>query len=207
MHIETIKLSSDKPIIGDGTKIKDTKYGEYVEIGIENRIDHSEIGSYTYTGDHCYIQNSKLNKFISMSDFVRIGPTNHPYERPSQHLFAYNGDGYGFSNKDTEFLEKRRQNTTYIGNDVWIGHGVVIQSGVTVGDGAVIGSGAVVTKDVAPFTIVGGIPAKKIKERFPEEIKQSLLKIAWWDWSREELEERYEDLRLSIEEFVNKYDQ
>lgn len=206
MHIETIQLFPDRPVIGKHSQIKDTTFGEYVEIGKENGLDNSEIGGYTYTGDRCYIQNSKLNRFISMSDSVRVGPTNHPYERPSQHLFAYNGDGYGFPNKDTEFLEMRRKNTTTIGNDVWIGHGVVIQAGVTVGDGAVIGAGAIVTKDVDPYTIVGGIPANKIKDRFPDPIKEKLIKIAWWNWNRDELEERYEDLKLPIEVFVEKYD-
>lgn len=205
MHIETVKLYPDRPVIGKYSQIKDTTYGEYVELGESNSVDNSKIGGYSYTGSYCYIQNSVIGRFASISDMVRIGPTNHPYERPSQHLFAYNGDGYGFPNKDSQFLEGRRQKVTIVGNDVWIGHGVTIQSGVTVGDGAVIGAGAVVTKDVPPYTIVGGIPAKPLKERFPKEIQEKLLKIKWWDWSRTELEERYEDLKLPIEDFVEKY--
>lgn len=205
MHIETVKLYPDRPVIGENSQVKDTIFEEYVELGTFNGVDHSKIGGYSYTGSYCYIQNSVIGRFASISDMVRIGPTNHPYERPSQHLFAYNGEGYGFPQKDTEFLEKRRQKTTTIGNDVWIGHGAIIQSGVTVGDGAVIGAGAVITKDVPPYTIVGGIPARPIKERFPKEIQEKLIQIKWWNWTRKELEDRYEDLKLPIDEFVDKY--
>ena len=102
-------------------------------------------------------------------------------------------------------MANRKQVRTTIGNDVWIGHGAIIQVGLTVGDGAVIGSGAVVTHDVEPYTIVGGVSAKKIKDRFPDEIKADLEKIAWWDWSREQLEANYLDFRLPIEEFVQKH--
>ena len=74
-----------------------------------------------------------------------------------------------------------------IGNDVWIGYGAVILSGVTIGDGAIIGTNALVTKDVPPYTIAGGIPAKPLKKRFSEEKISALMKIKWWDWSEEEI--------------------
>lgn len=74
-----------------------------------------------------------------------------------------------------------------IGNDVWIGYEAVILAGVTVGDGAIIGARAVVTKDVPPYTIVGGVPARPIRRRFPEETVSALLQLRWWDWPKEQI--------------------
>ncbi|MHA8111499.1 LbetaH domain-containing protein [Lactobacillaceae bacterium Melli_B4] len=205
MHIDFPKLSQDKPLIGKGSKTKDTTLGQWVEIGENNLIDNCTIGDYDYTGQYCFMQNTDLKKFISIAAMVRIGPTNHPYDRPAQHIFSYNGGAYGFEPKDEEYLSHRKQIRTTVGNDVWIGHGVVIQSGLTIGDGAVIGAGSIVTHDVEPYTIVGGVPDKKIKDRFPDSIKADLQKIAWWDWSREKLEKYYLDFRLPTEEFIAKH--
>ena len=79
-----------------------------------------------------------------------------------------------------------------IGNDVWIGYEAVILSGVTIGDGAIIGARAVVTKDVMPYTIVGGVPAKPIKKRFSDDVIDKLLEIKWWDWSSDRIRENIE---------------
>ena len=75
-----------------------------------------------------------------------------------------------------------------VGNDVWIGYEAVVMAGVTIGDGAIIGSRAVVTKDVPPYTIVGGVPAQAIRKRFPEETVEALLEMKWWDWPKERIE-------------------
>ena len=82
-----------------------------------------------------------------------------------------------------------------IGNDVWIGYEAVILAGVTIGDGAVIGARAVVTKDIPPYTIVGGVPARPIRKRFSEEITDSLLKIKWWDWPKERIRGHISDIQ------------
>lgn len=82
-----------------------------------------------------------------------------------------------------------------IGNDVWIGYEAVILAGVTVGDGAVIGTRAVITKDVPPYTVVGGVPAKPIKRRFSEERIDQLLKMRWWDWPEEKIAENIEAIQ------------
>lgn len=75
-----------------------------------------------------------------------------------------------------------------VGNDVWIGYEAVILAGVTIGDGAIIGTRAVVTKDVPPYTVVGGVPAKQIKKRFPEQTVAALLQLKWWDWDEDRIE-------------------
>ena len=82
-----------------------------------------------------------------------------------------------------------------IGNDVWIGYEAVIFSGVTIGDGAVIGTRAVVTKDVPPYTIVGGVPAKAIRRRFPDETISRLLDLKWWNWPEERIAQNIEAIQ------------
>ena len=94
-----------------------------------------------------------------------------------------------------------------IGNDVWIGHGATILPGVNVGNGAVIGAGAVVSRDVAPYTIVGGVPAKLIRERFPQEIGERMDRLSWWDWEHDRLRLALQDFRnLSAEDFLSRYE-
>lgn len=82
-----------------------------------------------------------------------------------------------------------------IGNDVWIGYEAVIMAGVTIGDGAIIGARAVVTKDVPPYTIVGGVPAKQIRKRFSDETISELLKVKWWDWPIEKISHNIEFIK------------
>lgn len=82
-----------------------------------------------------------------------------------------------------------------IGNDVWIGYEAVILAGVTIGDGAVIGARAVVTKDVAPYTVVGGVPARPVKKRFSDGTIQRLLELRWWDWPEERIRENLEAIQ------------
>lgn len=96
---------------------------------------------------------------------------------------------------DSEFFEWRRAHRCILGHDVWIGHGATVLPGVTIGTGAVVGAGAVVSKDVPPFTIVGGVPAKPIRERFPSAVRDGLLALAWWDWKHDRLTGALEDFR------------
>lgn len=120
-----------------------------------------------------------IGKFCSIGDgvkFIMAGNQGHRYDWVSTFPFFYNDKIEG--GKDAF----KRSGNTVIGNDVWIGASATIMPGLTIGDGAVIATGAVVTKDVPPYTIVGGNPAKEIKKRFDEKQIDQLLKLEWWNW-------------------------
>lgn len=155
-------------------------------------IVNSTIGRYTYT---CYddeIVNCEIGQFCSISDEVVIGGAEHPIAwvstSPVFQNVKHSGPKRKFSEFDFEGIKK-----TVIGNDVWIGRRAIIKAGVTVGDGVVIGSGSVVTKDIPPYAIVGGVPAKILKYRFGEETIKELLQSEWWNM-RDEVIERYAHL-------------
>ena len=139
---------------------------------------NSNIDEYSSIGRYSNILNATIGKFCSISYFVTVGATRHPYERISMHAFPYI-EAFGFVDFDKRFEEP-----VTIGNDVWIGTSAVILPNVTIGDGAVIGAGAIVTKDVPPYAIVGGCPAKIIKYRFNKNIINRLLKLKFWDMDR-----------------------
>lgn len=123
------------------------------------------------------------------------------------HRFSYCPEYYSVDAvRDDSFFDQRREDRVVIGNDVWIGHGVIVLPGVKVGDGAVLAAGAVVTKDVQPYTIAGGVPAKIIRERFTRTIAERLTSIAWWDWPFETIMARLADFQSSdIEAFCERW--
>lgn len=163
-------------------------------------IVDSTIGRYSYT---CYddeIVNCEIGQFCSISDEVVIGGAEHPIDwvstSPVFQNVKHSGPKRKFAEFDFEGIKR-----TVIGNDVWIGRRAIIKAGVTVGDGAVIGSGSVVTKDVPPYAIVGGVPAKVIKYRFDESTIESLLRSEWWNLDEDTLK-RYAQQIASVEEFL-----
>ena len=199
---------TEKPYIHDNVELENTQLGAFTEIGLYNFIENATLDDYSYTGQFCFIQNSRIGKFVNIAAKTRIGPTDHPYKRPSLHHFTYRKKMYGFSDRDDEeFLGERENKTTYIGHDAWIGHGAIIQPGTSIGIGAIVGSGAVVTKDVPPYAIVVGVPAKVIKYRFSDEEIEALHRISWWDWSFEMIKNRIDDFQLNIAEFITRYDE
>ena len=178
-------------VIEPTVRLRDVTVGKCCEILGDTAVEYAEIGDYSYLGSGCMVGDAKIGKFCAIAAQVRIGAPNHPMERPSQHRFTYCPEYYDASaTRDHGFFRDRRDARVVIGNDVWIGHAVIVLPGVSVGDGAVLAAGAVVTKDVAPYTIVGGVPARQIRERFDRAIAAQLSRIAWWNWPSELIFER-----------------
>lgn len=121
--------------------------------------------------------------------------------------FTYRSIDYGLGENDQSLFDLRKSQTVDIGHDVWIGQAALVMPGVKIGTGAVIGGNAVVTKDVPPYTIFGGVPARFIRDRFSKNVVDSLFRISWWNWSDEKIKDRLEDLRMEcINDFCRKYD-
>lgn len=181
--------------------------GRYTEVGPRTRLLEVELGDYSYVVNDCDIAYARIGKFTSIAAMTRINPGNHPMQRASQAHFTYRASAY-FEDAEDEpaFFAWRRSQPVLIGHDVWIGHGAIVLPGRSVGDGAVIAAGAVVTKDVAPYAIVAGVPAAPVRERFPAPIAARLRKLAWWDWEHARLRAALEDFRaLPVEAFLERH--
>ncbi len=202
------KLTADTPLVHPSAEVTGSTLGRYTEIEARSSVSETVLGDYSYVMQDCRIWATTIGKFVNVAAAVRINATNHPTWRPTLHHFTYRAEDY-FEGAEAEeaFFAWRREHAVTIGHDVWIGHGATILPGVTVGDGAVIGAGAVVSRDVAPYTIVGGVPARVIRERFPVEIAERYCGLAWWDWDHDALFAALEDFRhLDAEAFLDRYE-
>lgn len=198
---------SEQPWIHPTAEVTQSTLGRWTEVAERSRISESELGDYSYVMQDCSLWCTTIGKFSNIAAAVRCNATNHPTWRPTLHHFTYRASDYWEdASHETEFFEWRRSNAVTIGHDTWLGHGSTVLPGVTIGDGAAIGSGAVVTKDVAPYAIVAGVPAKPLRERFDRKTSDRFQALAWWDWDHAKLRIALDDFRhLSAEEFLEKH--
>lgn len=182
-----LKLKKNKIFFRSNVNFQNSILQGSNKVGRNTDIENSFIDFGSYIGDNCYLKNCKIGKFCSIGSWVKIISGNHPLSYVTTHPISYNNSlkKLGLSsNKAIPFHSKVYSEDTFyvnIGNDVWIGQGVQILNGITVGDGAVLAAGAIITKDVPPYTIVGGVPAKFLKKRFDQNTIDNLLKIKFWE--------------------------
>lgn len=198
---------SEAPLVHETADVQASTLGRYTEIAERCRVQETILGDYSYMMQDCAAWCVTIGKFSNIAASVRMNATNHPTWRATLHHFTYRASDYWPDTEhEAEFFAARRARRVTIGHDTWLGHGSTVLPGVTVGDGAVVGAGAVVSKDVAPYMIVGGVPAKPIRERFDRGTVERYQALAWWDWDHDRLRAALDDFRsLSAEAFLEKH--
>jgi acetyltransferase-like isoleucine patch superfamily enzyme len=166
--------------LGRHCVVHDSQFEPNVAVGDGGYVVRSQIGLHSYLGLRCIVADSKIGRYCSIASNVSIGSGSHPLARnvsthPIFHLRRL--PEWDLVPRDT-FDEFR---PTQVGSDVWIGTNAVLRDGVTVGDGAVIGAGSIVTRDLEPYGVYAGVPARLLRFRFDETVVERLLQIKWWD--------------------------
>lgn len=169
--------------------VNDTKFDGCNVVDRGTNVQHSHIGFATVIGPNCKVAYTDIGKYCSIAPNVKVIVGTHPSKKfvSTCPVFYSTRQGRGFSYvekqkfEEFQFLDSKNRISVIIGNDVWIGANVTILQGVKIGDGAIIAAGAVVIHDVEPYTIVGGVPAKKIRDRFTDEQKEVLQNVQWWN--------------------------
>lgn len=202
------RFLSDEPRIHPTAELKGCKLGRSVVVGERVILRDASVGDYTYFERHGEAIYADFGKFCAVAANVRVNALEHPMERVTQHKISYRPNEYfRFLGVDQDFRSRRAGQRVSIGHDVWIGHGAVILPGLRIGNGAVIGANAVVTRNVAAYDIVAGVPARRMRTRFPEAIALRIEALAWWDWPRETLFEAIPDMQaLDIEAFLDRWE-
>lgn len=205
---ETLVPKDSEPRIHATAELKACKLGRYVSIGERVVLREVSVGDFSYFERHSEAIYTTIGKFCSIAANSRLNALEHPIERLTQHKVSYRPNEYfRWLGVDAAFRQRRQSKAVTIGHDVWIGHGAVIMPGLHIGNGAVVGANAVVTRDVAPYTIAAGVPAKPLRPRFAADIAARIERLAWWDWPVEKLARAVPDMQaMPIETFLDRWE-
>lgn len=167
---------------------RDCNISKKAWVGRRSNLIRVTMGRYSYVGMNNSISDCKIGSFSSIASYCAIGGGMHPLDKISTSPVFYDKNNCFREHKfiSTHFGGGEGK-TVVIGNDVWIGESCFIKAGVTIGDGAVVGAHSVVTKDIPPYAIVAGAPAKILRFRFDENKIKELLELQWWYWSDEQI--------------------
>lgn len=203
---------SHQPQIAGCANIHNSTLGRWTEIAERCKLNNVSVGDYSYIQNDCDLMFTDVGKFTSIASSVRINPSNHPWWRATLHHFTYRPGKYGLGESaqslDDEVFAWRAEDKVTIGHDVWIGHGAIILPGVTIGNGSIVGAGSVVTKNVEPYTIVVGNPAKPLRPRFDDPtIAQRLEALAWWEWTDGQIAHALPLFQKGAAEFLSVFEQ
>lgn len=193
--IRAIILKTQGVSLGYSAVPRGTQFGNGVALAEFAYLINSTIGDYSYLAARAKLERVDIGKYTCIGPDVRTGLGSHPSHTVVSVHPQFFAKRYGWTHQDhyQEFVR------TTIGNDVWIGAGVILIDGVNIGDGAIVAGGAVVTKDVPPYSIVGGVPATHIRYRFEVEEIDFLEKLKWWDKDRSWLKQ-HQTYFLNIKE-------
>ncbi|UWZ99757.1 DapH/DapD/GlmU-related protein [Vibrio splendidus] len=200
-----------EPSVAESSKLHNAELGRWTEIADRCVLNNVLVGDYSYIQNDCNLMFTEIGKFTSIAAAVRLNPSNHPWWRPTLHHFTYRPGKYQLgedpTSLDDEVFSWREEDKVQVGHDVWIGHGVIVLPGITIGNGSIVGAGSVVTKDVPPYSIVVGNPAKVLRSRFDDpSYGERLESLEWWHWDDEKLAEALPLFQKDCGEFLSHFE-
>ncbi|MBO4403654.1 MAG: CatB-related O-acetyltransferase [Bacteroidales bacterium] len=168
---------------------KKTRFTPFTHILNGAKLCNVQVGKYSRIGVNCQVTNAKIGNFTAIGKDTVITVGQHPTNYLTFHSIFYKKGNWGWHDEWVAPIEFQSGKNVTVGNDVWIGRQCIVLDGVNIGDGAIVATGAVVTKDVPPFAVVGGVPAKIIRYRFAKEVVDRLEEIQWWNLPDEKITE------------------